>query len=94
MPPPSLSIGSLITTVKEDQYKPIILTDADRSQPVYLIGKPDKGKTTLMLNMMAHDIAAGVGFAFIEPDANGFRHIIDLIPPERLPDVIALERPF
>jgi hypothetical protein len=56
-----------------------------------MVGKPDKGKTTLMLNMIAHDIAAGAGFAFIEPDANVFRHILDLIPPERLPDVIALD---
>jgi hypothetical protein len=91
MPSPPLRIGSLITTVRDRQYEPVTLTDADRSQPVYMIGKPDKGKSTLMLNMIAHDIAAGDGFAFIEPDANNFYRILDLIPPDRLHDVIALD---
>jgi hypothetical protein len=90
MPSPLL-IGKLISTIKEDQYQPVTLSDTDRSQPVYMIGKPDKGKSTLILNMIAHDIDAGAGFAFIEPDSNNFYRILDLIPPERMHQVIALD---
>jgi hypothetical protein len=72
---PPLTLGGLVTTISEDIGTPITIPDADRSQPIYLIGKPDKGKSTLLLNMITHDLEHGAGGVFIEPDGNLFRSI-------------------
>ena len=88
---PPLTIGKLITSDQHKQYDPVILEDADRSQPIYMIGKPDKGKSTLMLNMIAQDISAGAGFVLMEPDGNLLYKILHLIPPHRLFDVLVLD---
>lgn len=60
----------------------------DRSRHVYVIGKTGMGKSTLLENMAAQDIANGEGMCFIDPHGSAIDTLLDYIPEERLGDVI------
>jgi hypothetical protein len=60
----------------------------NRRGHMYLIGKTGTGKSTLILNMAAHDIESGYGLALIDPHGDLAEGILELIPERRLNDVI------
>ncbi|MDQ5883460.1 MAG: hypothetical protein QG654_374 [Patescibacteria group bacterium] len=60
----------------------------DRSRHVYIIGKTGMGKSTLLENMAAQDIANGEGMCFIDPHGSAIDTLLDYIPEERLNDVV------
>lgn len=66
----------------------IYLTDEDRLRHFYTIGQTGTGKTTLLKNMIAQDIARGSGVCFIDPHGSDVQDILSIIPPERYGDVI------
>src|ERR1700730_933303 len=43
------------------------LTHDDRRRHLYIIGKTGTGKSTLLFNLMMADLAAGRGFALLDP---------------------------
>jgi hypothetical protein len=60
----------------------------DRRRHIYIIGKTGVGKSTLLENMVISDIRAGRGVAFFDPHGESADKLLDLIPEERLDDVI------
>ncbi|MBI5728502.1 MAG: type IV secretion system DNA-binding domain-containing protein [Candidatus Magasanikbacteria bacterium] len=64
-----------------------IKTD-DRRRHMYIIGKTGMGKTTMMENMVFHDIYAGHGVGIVDPHGDFAEKIIDYIPPNRINDVV------
>lgn len=64
-----------------------IKTD-DRRRHMYVIGKTGMGKTTMMENMVLHDIYAGHGVGLVDPHGDFAEKIIDYIPPGRINDVV------
>ena len=60
----------------------------DRRRHMYVIGKTGMGKTTLLENMMIHDIYAGHGLGIIDPHGDTAEKIIDYIPSDRINDVV------
>jgi len=60
----------------------------DRLRHIYIIGKTGGGKTTLLENMINFDIQQGSGFAFLDPHGDSVQRILNLIPKERIDDVI------
>ncbi|MEK9186229.1 MAG: type IV secretion system DNA-binding domain-containing protein [Patescibacteria group bacterium] len=64
-----------------------IKTD-DRRRHVYVIGKTGMGKTTLLENMVVHDILAGNGVGIVDPHGEFAEKMLSFIPKERLKDVI------
>lgn len=64
-----------------------IYTD-DRRRHVYVIGKTGVGKTTLLENMIVQDIKMGRGLALVDPHGDVAEKMLDLIPPERINDVV------
>ena len=64
-----------------------IKTD-DRRRHMYVIGKTGMGKTTLMENMVLHDIYAGHGVGVVDPHGDFAEKIINFIPPNRINDVV------
>ncbi|MDA1169109.1 MAG: type IV secretion system DNA-binding domain-containing protein [bacterium] len=64
-----------------------IYTD-DRRRHVYVIGKTGVGKTTLLENMIIQDIKNGKGLALVDPHGDVAEKILDVIPPERINDVV------
>ncbi len=66
----------------------IHFTDEDRMRHLYVIGQTGVGKTTIMKNMIAQDIAAGHGVCYIDPHGTDIQDILSYIPKERIDDVI------
>lgn len=64
-----------------------IKTD-DRRRHMYIIGKTGMGKSTMMENMMLHDIYSGHGVGLVDPHGDFAEKIIDFIPSWRMNDVI------
>lgn len=62
--------------------------DEDRMRHLYVIGQTGTGKTTIMKNMIAQDIAAGHGVCYIDPHGTDIQDILSYIPRERIDDVI------
>jgi len=64
-----------------------IKTD-DRRRHVYVIGKSGMGKTTLLEQFVTQDIRNGHGVAYIDPHGDTAEKMLEMIPPERVKDVI------
>lgn len=64
-----------------------IKTD-DRRRHMYVIGKTGMGKTTMMENMVLHDIYAGNGVGIVDPHGDFAEKMINYIPPNRINDVV------
>ena len=62
----------------------------NRRGHMYLIGKTGTGKSTLLLNLAAHDIEMGYGLALIDPHGDLAEELLELIPARRIKDVIYL----
>jgi len=60
----------------------------DRRRHMYVIGKTGMGKTTMMENMVLHDIYAGHGVGVVDPHGDFAEKIINYIPANRINDVI------
>jgi hypothetical protein len=55
---------------------------------MYIIGKTGMGKTTMMENMVLHDIYSGHGVGVVDPHGDFAEKIINYIPPKRINDVV------
>jgi len=64
-----------------------IKTD-DRRRHMYVIGKTGMGKTTMMENMVLHDIYAGHGIGVVDPHGDFAEKMINYIPANRINDVV------
>ena len=60
----------------------------DRRRHMYCIGKTGMGKTTLLENMVVHDILAGNGVGIIDPHGDFAEKMLEFVPKERVKDVI------
>ena len=70
------------------QRKPFGIYTDDRRRHVYVIGKTGVGKTTLLENMIIQDVKLGRGLALVDPHGDVAEKILDIIPPERINDVV------
>lgn len=61
----------------------VSLSSDQRLRHVYAIGASGTGKSTLLLSMAAQDIAAGNGFAVLDPHGDLVEDILARIPSER-----------
>jgi hypothetical protein len=67
---------------------PLLLSQADRRQNLYVVGKSGTGKSTLIENLAVQDIQAGRGIAFVDPHGGSARNLLDYVPPDRVADVV------
>jgi len=75
------------TNYRNQMRKFGIKTD-DRRRHMYVIGKTGMGKTTMLENMVLHDIYSGHGVGIVDPHGDYAEKIIDFIPPNRINDVV------
>jgi hypothetical protein len=64
------------------------LSQSDRAQHVYCLGKSGTGKSTLLRNLLVQDIEAGRGLALIDVTGDLAEELLDYIPPERIDDTV------
>lgn len=60
----------------------------DRRRHMYVIGKTGMGKTTMLENMVLHDIYNGHGLGIVDPHGDFAEKIVDYIPSHRINDVV------
>ncbi|HEX4129566.1 MAG TPA: hypothetical protein VHZ24_05950 [Pirellulales bacterium] len=60
-------IVTLGRTNFRDHHRPFGMRRDDRRRHLYIVGKTGMGKSTLLLNMLADDIAAGRGCCLVDP---------------------------
>jgi len=90
--PPELKNGLVIGSVSTvGATQKVCLDPQLRSCHCHLIGKPIKGKSTLMENMILSDIKAGEGVAVIDPHGDLAEKLLCLIPQDCIEKVIYLD---
>jgi hypothetical protein len=61
---------------------------ADRSRHCYVAGATGTGKSSLLHNMIAEDMARGAGVCVIDPHGDLCEQLLDVVPPHRINDVV------
>jgi len=69
---------------------PVTLSADDRRRHLHIIGKTGTGKSTLQFSFMLQDLAAGRGFALLDPHGDLAQGVIDCVPAHRINDVLYL----
>lgn len=78
------------TAVSRGQDTPVYLARTDRAFHHFIVGKTGMGKSTLIHNLVAQDIAAGCGVAVIDPHGKLIEDILATIPTTRADEVVLL----
>ena len=63
--------------------QPFGISQVDKRQHIYVIGKTGSGKTTLLKNMIIQHINLGHGFGLIDPHGDLAEDLLNYIPPKR-----------
>ncbi|MGH2834407.1 MAG: type IV secretory system conjugative DNA transfer family protein, partial [Solirubrobacteraceae bacterium] len=92
---PSLSLpetGRILgITNFEGVSRPVALTPTASTRGLYILGPTGTGKSSLIKNLVLDDLRAGRGLAVVETNGDLIRDLCDLIPAERVSDVILLD---
>lgn len=90
--PTSAKVGAILG---ENEHASIVrtvrLTPTERTRHLHLIGGSGTGKSTLLLNLILQDIAAGDGVAVLDPHGDLIDDVIARLPTERAEDVVLLD---
>ena len=67
------------------------LLPADRLRHLWIIGKTGSGKSTLLANLIAQDLARGVGLALLDPHGDLVETALSQIPRSRTNQVLLFD---
>ena len=71
--------------------RPVALSPTDGLRHLHVLGPTGTGKSTLLLNLIVQDVAAGRAVVVIEPKGDLIHDVLERIPPSRLDDVVLLD---
>ncbi len=71
--------------------RPVAISEAASTRGLYVLGPTGTGKTSLLKNLIHDDMAQGRGLVVVETNGDLIQELIDLIPPERVDDVVLLD---
>lgn len=75
--------------------RPLAISPADSCKHLYAVGPTGVGKTALLANLAAQDMASGAGVVVIEskgdPRGDLFHEALAYVPRERIEDVVVLD---
>jgi hypothetical protein len=74
-----------------NQEQTLVWPDEYRNRHAYILGATRMGKSTLLLNLVMQDIAAGRGLCLIDPHGDLALDVLARIPAERAGDVLHLD---
>ena len=63
----------------------------DRRRHTYIIGQTGTGKSVQLMHMAQQDILKGEGLCVIDPHGSDIDGLLEMIPPERMDDVILFD---
>jgi hypothetical protein len=84
--PPAVLLGTDTTTQEQ-----VWLPDADRDKGVAIIGKPGKGKSSLLEHLILADLDAGIPGMVIDPHGLLAERVMQYASPEQAERIILLE---
>ena len=84
------SILTLGETTYRKKYQRFGLLPQDRLRHLWILGKTGSGKSTLIANLFAQDLATGQGVALLDPHGDLVETVLPLVPPERTNQVLLL----
>lgn len=73
------------------QERPLAMSVTDSLQHLHILGPTGVGKSTLMLNLVIQDIAAGRGAVVVDPKGDLIEDVLSRVPKERQADVVVLD---
>ncbi|MGI8491555.1 MAG: type IV secretory system conjugative DNA transfer family protein [Acidimicrobiales bacterium] len=71
--------------------RPLALSVTDSLQHLHVIGPTGVGKSTLLLNLITADMAAGRGVVVLDPKGDLVTDVLDRVPAQRTGDVVLLD---
>ena len=71
--------------------RPVAISPAAGTRGLYVLGPTGTGKTSLIKNLVRDDLAAGRGLAVVETNGDLINDLLDLIPPQRVGDVVLID---
>ncbi|HEX7244410.1 MAG TPA: hypothetical protein VF245_02455 [Solirubrobacterales bacterium] len=71
--------------------RPVAISSGASTRGLYVLGPTGTGKTSLLKNLIADDLKAGRGLVVIETNRDLIQDLSDLIPPERVRDVVLID---
>jgi hypothetical protein len=71
--------------------RPVALSVTDSLRHTHVIGPTGTGKSTLLVGLIAADMAAGRGVVVLDPKGDLVTDVLDRVPPSRTGDVIVLD---
>src|SRR5713226_9034360 len=66
----------------------VMLDPEERRRHLYIVGQTGTGKSTLLLNLIAQDLAAGEGLALLDPHGDLAEAVLRHIPRDRTNDLV------
>src|SRR5258708_23195203 len=66
----------------------VMLDPEERRRHLYIVGQTGTGKSTLLLNLIAQDLAAGEGLALLDPHGDLAEAVLRHIPRARTNDLV------
>jgi len=88
---PGAALGRLDVGAERNEAPLVCWPDAWRTRHFYALGATRMGKSTLLLNLIRQDLAAGRGLCLIDPHGDLARDVLSLVPPAREEDVLFLD---
>lgn len=86
-----MSVTPFARTNARAPFRAFGLLPGDRLAHVHVIGRTGVGKSTLLARMMEGDIAAGQGFALLDPHGDLALQVAAAVPPARRRDLVYLD---
>lgn len=86
--PPGIIIGD---NEHNGEVVPVFLNANQRVRHTHIIGSNGTGKSSLLLNLIWQDIENGDGLAVLDPHGDLIDQILDVIPDERIDDVVLVD---
>lgn len=71
--------------------RPLALSPDDGLRHLHVLGPTGTGKSTLLLNLIGQDIAAGRGVLVVDPKSDLISDVLARVPEERLGDVVVID---
>ena len=90
---PNPDISYIGRTTFRREFKPFGIRQADRLSHMYIIGKTGVGKSSLIGNLTRQDLAAGRGFALLDPHGDLVEDLWAGMPDELRERVVYLNAP-
>src|SRR3954453_14170000 len=66
----------------------VMLAPEERRRHLYIVGQTGTGKSTLLLNLIAHDLASGAGLALLDPHGDLAEAVLLHLPRRRTNDLV------